>query len=480
MDIFLAATTIPLFISSIISGSMNFTFIPVFAEYRATGSSELWKVVSSFMNLSLIVSILLCIGGMAAAEPLARIIVPGFTPDQAARTADLLRWLLPLIIFTVMNELMASVYYSDNKFVVPSLNKVVSPIITMAYVMLFHETLSTKSIALAMLTAAFLQATFLAVGFIKRKDFRYSLLLHYKHPGVRKIIKLMIPLLSGMIVYRAAPLFDRYFLSLLPHGSISHIDYAMKLMNIIPAVIVSGITVSIFPVMAKYVAENNIHELKILLSKGLRMLFFLSAPVSIILGIFGKPVVRLAFERGVFVASDTSSVYHAFILYIVGLPAMVIGAVIGQGFYVLRDTMTVAIVGVGEMILYIILCYTLLQHLGYLAIPIAYATQFNVGVLLCCILLRYKLGNKGGAMIIASMGKHLIAALAPVVLIFAFLKFNISDTNTILVFIPICFAAYLLINRFVFFTEEAVRIWEVMVDAFKKTYYFVVQKSPSS
>jgi putative peptidoglycan lipid II flippase len=468
MDIFLAATTVPLFIISIISGALNFTFIPVFAEYRARGQVEAWKVVSSFINLSLIVSIVLCIAGMAMAEQITRIIVPGFSRNQVVHTTALLRWLLPLIVFTVMNELMASVYYSDNRFVVPSLNKVVSPIITIVYVILFHESLSTKSLALAMLTAALLQATLLATGFLKRQDYHYSFLLDYRHPGVRKILKLMIPLISGMIVYRAVPVFDRYFLSVLPTGSISHIDYAMKFINLIPAVIVSGITISIFPNMAKYSAEDNIHELKSLISKGLRMLFFLSVPAAIFLGIFGKPLIRLAFERGAFVASDTSAVYHAFSLYSMALPAMVIGVVIGQGYYVLKDTMTVAVIGVGEMMIYVVLCYALLQLLGYLAIPMAYAAQFNIGVILSGIILRYKLGNKGGITILRSMGKHLVAALVPLTIFLLFFRSNMSDAIMTMVLIPMCFIAYLLISRFVFLTEEAVRICEIMMDVFRK------------
>lgn len=477
MDIFLAATTVPLFIISIISGALNFTFIPVFAEYRTKRQVEAWRVVSSFINLSLIVSIVICIAGMVMAEHLTKIIVPGFSRDQVVHTAALLRWLLPLIVFTVMNELMASVYYSDNRFVVPSINKVVSPIITMVYVLLFHESISTKSLVFAMLTAAFLQATLLGTGFLKSKNYHYSFSLDYQHPGVQKILKLMIPLVFGMIVYRAVPVFDRYFLSVLPSGSISHIDYAMKFINIISAVIVSGITVSVFPGMAKYAAEDNIHELKRLISKVLRMLFFLSVPVVIFLGIFGKPVVRFAFERGAFVASDTSAVYHAFSLFILALPAIVIGVVIGQGFYVLKDTMTVAIIGVGEMVIYVILCYALLQLLGYLAIPIAYAAQFNIGVLLLGIILRYKLGNKGGITIFLSMAKHLVAALVPMAIIIVFFKFNMSDIITTMVFIPMCFIAYLLISRFVFLSEEAVHICEVIMHVFRKINFLVVQRT---
>lgn len=475
MDIFLAATTVPLFITSILSGALNFTFIPVFAEYKASGPAEKWKVVSSLINLSFAVTVVFCIIGMVLAEHITRTLVPGFTPGQLSQTANLLRWLLPLIIFTAMNELMASVYYSDNRFVVPSLNKIISPVITMVYVFLFHRSLSTKSLALAMLTAAFLQAAILAGGFLKKRDFHYSFSFDYTHPGVRKILKLMIPLVSGMIFYRAVPIFDRYFLSGLPEGSISHIGYAMKLISVIPVVIVSGISISVFPVMAKYAAEHNIQELKGIISKGLRMVFFLSVPVAIFFGVFGKPVVKFIFERGAFAASDTLAVYCAFALYIIALPAGVMGSIIAQGYYVLKDTRTGLLIGIAEMLFYILICYALLQFLGYLAIPAAYAVQLNLGALLLALILRYKLGNKGGVIILLSMAKHLIAALVPLSVAFVFLRFAMTGPITVIVLIPVCFIAYLLISRFVFITDEAVSICEIMLRLHKQLRLIPVQ-----
>ena len=468
MDIFLAATTVPLFITSVLSGAIGATFIPVFAEYRASEPSELWKVISSFINLSLVVTVVLCVAGMAMSEHITRILVPGFTQNQVEHTADLLRWLLPLTVFTVINELMAGVYYSDNRFVVPSLNKVISPIITLMYVFLFHDSLSTMSLALAMLTAGFLQSAILAAGFLKRREFLYTLSFDYRHPGVRKILKLMIPTVSGMLVYRTTPVFDRYFLSLLPAGSISHIGYALKLISVIPAVIVSGISISIFPVMARYAAEDNIHELKSIMSKGLKMLFFLSVPFAIFFGVFGKSLVKLVFERGAFAASDTLAVYCAFAICIIALPAMTVGTVLGQGYYVLNDTRTLAFIGVVETVFYIFLCYTLLQPLGYLSVPTALAAQFNIGALSCGLILRYKLGNNGGITILLSMAKHITAALLPLSVVFIFFGFAMIDHIATLVFIPMCFIAYLLISRFVFVTDEAVNICEKVSGLYQK------------
>jgi putative peptidoglycan lipid II flippase len=454
MDVFLAATTVPLFITSIFSGALIFTFIPVFAEYRAKKPDEIWTVVSSFLNLNVAVTTVLCISGILLAYPIVKVLTPGFAEPKLVRSAEMLQWLFPIIIFTVVNELMASVYYSNRRFVIPSLNKITSPLITIAYVMLFHNIMSTKSIILAMLTATIVQTVLLAFGFFRTKDFRYSFVFDYNHPGVIKILKLMTPLILGMLIYRALPIIDRFFLSQLSEGSISHIGYAWKLVSAIPPVIATGISVSIFPLMSRYAAENNYDALREIMSKGIRMLFFMSIPFVLLLGAYGDAAIQVMFERGAFTSADTSAVYHAFSIYLLALPAMVIGSIIGQGYYVLQDTVTPALLGIVETIIYFSLCFILIKRFGFLTIPITYAVYFNLSML-GAFIVRYKLGSRGGYRIILSCVKHSCAALISLLFITATIKIIGAGTLQVLFLISISFLIYGLISRLIFKTDEA-------------------------
>jgi len=454
MDVYLAATTVPLFITSILSGALNFTFIPVFAEYRAKDPGEIWTVVSSFVNLNVAVTTVLCVSGIILAYPLVKVLTPGFTEPKLIRSAEMLQWLFPIIIFTAVNELMASVYYSNQRFVIPSLNKITSPLITIAFVMLFYNIMSTKSIVLAMLTATIVQTILLAIGFFRTKDFRYSFVFDYSHPGVIKILKLMTPLILGMLIYRTLPIIDRFFLSQLSEGSISHIGYAWKLVSAIPPVIATGISISIFPLMSRYAAENDYDALRQIMSKGIRMLFFMSIPFVFLLGAYGNAVIQLFFERGAFTSADTSAVYYAFSIYLLALPAMVIGSIIGQGYYVLQDTVTPAVLGIVEIIIYFLICLFLIGRFGFLTIPIAYTIYFNLSMFNAFIV-RYKLGAKGGKRIMFSFVKHSGSAAIALLLVSAIVEIIAASTLKVFLLISISFLIYGLISRLVFKTDES-------------------------
>ncbi|MBU2530351.1 MAG: hypothetical protein KKD35_04860 [Elusimicrobia bacterium] len=453
MDVFWASTTLPLFIITILSGSLNFTFIPVFAEYRTKNSPETWQVVSSFINLNIIVSIALCIIGVLTAYPLMSVITPGFSHEKLLKASELLRWLFPIIVFTLINELLASVYYSNRRFIIPSLNKIISPGITIIYVLLFHNSLSTKSIVLAMLTASFIQMFLLVIGFLKKKEFNYSLTLNFAHPGVLKILKLMTPLVLGMTLYSAVPLVDRFILSTLTTGSISHIGYAMKLLSAITPVIASGIAISVFPIMSTYAAEKNWVEFKKIINKSVRMLFFMSIPFVVLFGLYGKPIIQLFFERGAFKSIDTIAVYSAFAIYLISLPAIVIGSIISQSFYALQETKIIALIGVLMIILYIILCVSLVGSLSYLAIPISYAIYSNCTILTTTIVLKNKI-KKLWPPLMLFLGKSSITALLSAGIVYPLMKFTSNNILTTPIVCALGFFLYFIIGKFLFSLEE--------------------------
>ncbi len=461
MDIYLAATALPLFVTSILSGSLSMTFIPVFAEYRNKDISETWKIVSTFINISVITTSILTFIGIFFANSIMKLLAPGFTGEKIAVSANLLCWLMPTIILAVINELMSSVYYSNNSFVIPLFNKIINPLITMIYVLIFSFSLSTKSLVFASLTAMFIQTLLLGIGFVRNKEFFYSFILKYKHPAVLKIIKLMLPLIVGMIIYRAIPLFDRFIASSLPDGSISYLGYSSKIYFLLTGIITSGISLSLFPLMSKLAAENNIVLLKQNMSKGIRFLFFLSIPITCIFGIYSKEIVQLLFERGAFHNQDTTFTSIALSIYLMALPVASIGTIVAQGYYVLQDTRTPAIIGVLEVFIYIGLAFLLLPLFGFLSIPLTFVCYFYISMI-NGLIVRKKLGGTGGQKILHSFLQHtLIAVIATIIIFYPICLFsNLIIKN---IFIALGFILYLILSKYILKSKESLLIWEKLV-----------------
>lgn len=463
MDVFFAAITIPTFINSILCSSLSFTFIPVLAEYGATDKKDTDEIISGFLLGSLLVSFLLCLMMIGTAPLLMRKIAPGFTDSEVIQSSNLLRWLLPLIIFTVANELMSSVYYSFRKFLLPSLVKLIIPTLTVFFVLAFHSVMETRSIVIAMLAGSIFQSCFLFIGLLRMSGVSLILRPRLNHPGIIKILKLMIPLLLGLIASRALPFIDRYFLSTLDKGSIAYVEYGFKLLSAIPPVIVSGIAIAVFPVMAKHASLRQWDELIVLISKGIRLLFFLSIPFVVILGPHSNKIVALVFQRGAFTLADSIAVGGVFGLYLLALPAMAIGTIIGQAYYVLQDTKIAAFVGVIQVVIYILTVCLLLPWLGYLAIPASYSIYFNIS-LVNGILVRRKIISSVRMYPVRSICANLCSGGLAFAALSACIYFSSPPPILVAVLIFCSFILYFSLSRFLFGTKESEEIIQLVTN----------------
>ncbi len=388
MDVYLVATSLPLYIITIFAGTLNFTFIPVFSEYKLKDAQELWKIVSSFMNLVVLTTFVLCLAGMVFSYPLVRLLAPGFDAEKVRLSATLLSRLFPIIVFTSLNELMASVYYSSGRFIIPSWNKIISPSITIAYVLLFHRTLSTKSIVYAMLTSSMVQTSILSIGFFVNREFNYSFVLMFRHAGVTKILRLMAPLMMGLFIYSGVGIYDRFLLSLLPEGSISIRNYSDKILNLLTPLIITGIATTVFPTFSTLASENNKEVLIKRLETIMLFLAKITVPVMVFFAAYSDGIIRLIYERGIFSGADTEAVAKVMSLHVTVLLPMVFGSILALCFYATHKTTAVAVVGVMSAALYVATSYPLSMKYGIMGLMAATVFYWYISNFILIIFLR--------------------------------------------------------------------------------------------
>lgn len=455
MDIYFAATTIPFFAMTIVSVSLSFTFIPVFTVYEKRKDRDTWEVVSSFINIIILAVSIFCLAGIIWSKTITKIITPGFDALKVKEAAMLMSILLPTVIFTAINELLASIYYAHNRFITPSLNKVLNPLMTITLVVLLGSSLGTKTLALAILLAYFSQSIFLVFGFLRHRDFQYTPVINRKHPEVKKIFTLMAPLIFAMLITKAMPITDRFFLSQLSVGSISHVSYALKMTLRLSEIAASGVVIALFPEMAKYAAALDYNRLYDNMVKAIKVLFFIIIPFVVLLAFYGKPIIGLIFERGAFTAYDTEAVFRAFVLYLIIVPLDMALGIICKGFYAIQNTKTVAIVSTCIMVFYVMLCYSLLGKFDYLAIPVSYLISFIFAIVISWVLVRRALHIKGSYGVASEAAKSAISALMAATFIIPGIRLFKDNPFAYIGLYLAAFVLYFIVSNYIFRIEAS-------------------------
>lgn len=414
MDAFLAANAIPQYVIAVLLGSLGVVFIPVFIDYLTTGSQEeAWQIASSVINLTLIGLAVLILLAILSPETILGISAPGLPKDvrQQAVEIALITW--PSVLATGVIALLTGIYQSQSRFGWPAAVPVVGAILNLLLIIVLTPRLGIIGLAIANTIGIVLQAGLLlplAFG-----QGRYRFILNLYHPGVRQVLRLLFPLVLANVVSKATPVIDRYFASQMPEGSISHLGYAFRIFSVLSLLISSGISTVIFPRMAMDVAGTALASLRRTMSVGLRVMWFIIAPAMTIGIALALPLVTVVFRHGQFSTLDAVAVSGLFQIYLLALPPACLGTITGRGFYALKDTRTVAIVGTLEGIAYIFYTALLSRKLGVTGVAFAYVIFFNFSLLWQVVVIRHRAGQVGGRTVVNSfMRTGLVALLAGV------------------------------------------------------------------
>ena len=300
MDCYNASITIPNYISVVLGGALSYTFIPFIAKKNnntTTTSNNQWALVNNIISIFIVSIGFITILGIWFAPEIMKTIAPGFKENQVKYSSELLTLYFPIILFSCLNELVASIFYSKNIYLTPLLNKLISPIITITFIFLFSSSSNVKSLIYASVVSAIIQFLFLLIILIKKENFLFKFRINFKDLDVIELLKLMIPLIFSSLICKFFPIIDSIILSKLPIGNISRINYANKLQLVIGSLLNSIFSIQVFSLLSKYAANKEYDKIKNKISFFIRTMLFISIPIAILFLFFGENFIRLLLER---------------------------------------------------------------------------------------------------------------------------------------------------------------------------------------
>jgi putative peptidoglycan lipid II flippase len=344
MDAYVAAMALPVVVATILSGSLGYVLVPAVAERLAGGNERDAATVASQVGLYMTAaSLLISAAVTASAGPLTAFLCPGFSADERALTAGLLRVLSALIVANSLASYLNALFHSYRRFAEPAVAGVIGTLATLGYVLLLHQQQGIFAVAWGVVFGATVTVAILLPLFLSQL-WSSAAWKAPMHAGTRQCFGLLMPLVLGAIYWRLDPLVDRFLGSYLPLGSIAHIGYAWRLISGLMLIGTSGLSIVAFPAIAAHAAAKKHDDLNVELAHAIRFFLFLIVPVCVGLAAFRVPVVRLLFEHGRFTSADTQAVSLLVALYVGVIFGAGLGDLLSRTCYAQHDTRTPVIV----------------------------------------------------------------------------------------------------------------------------------------
>lgn len=387
-DAYRAAFQLPdLLFFMVAGGALSSSLIPIFSEYWNTNrKEEAWRLFSTVTLLMFTLISLLVLLAEIFTRPLVALMFGGFEPFRLNLTISLTRIVLPAQICFLLGGLMMATLYARHHFWVPALGPNIYNLGIIFGGLVLAVPLGIWGLAWGALLGALIGNVMLPLWMMGRLRSRFVFAWDTRHPGVRQVFQLMLPVMLGLSLPGVYMLILRMFASWLPPGAISALDNANRQMQAPLGIIGQAIGLAIFPTMAALAAQQDWSTLRAILQQGLQLVWYLTLPSIVLLLVLAEDISRLLLQYGQFRSTDTQMVAACLRAFSVGLFAWSGQALIARAFFSLKDSFTPVLIGSLVTLLFIPTCWILMNlfKMGYvgLAVATSLAAAFQMGWML--------------------------------------------------------------------------------------------------
>lgn len=393
-DAFFVAFKLPNFFRRLFAeGAFNAAFVPLFSGRLASEGLAAAQIFATSVLSVMVVFLYVFVTLLQIGMPLLMYgFAPGFAedPDKFQLAIELTRLTFPYLLFISLVSLLGGVLNSLGRFAAAAATPIILNIVLIGAMLGATPYLPTPGHALAWGVAVSGVAQFIwLVIACHRAGMTLPLRRPRLSPGVRRMLRLMVPGAVGAGVVQINLLIDIVIASTLPTGAVSYLYYADRVNQLPLGVVGIAIGTALLPLLSRQLREGNAAEARNSMNRGIEVALLLTVPGAAALLVISQPVITVLFERGEFDAPIAAATAQALMAYAVGLPAYVLVKVLGPGFFAREDTVTPVKIAIVCVTVNVVLNLTLIHFLAHVGIALATAISAWLNAfLLATILLR--------------------------------------------------------------------------------------------
>ncbi len=411
MSAFEAASLVPKNIYELLVGGMvSAALVPVFSEYAADRDpEELWHLASIVLSLVVVV-----LGGFLllaelGAALLTRALVGGFDVQLQALTTTLIRIITPAVIFFGLSGILTAVLYAQQVFTHPAIGAAVFNLGGILATQLLARRIGVASLTLGIVLGAFLQMVVQLPGL---RGARLRFQLDWRHPALRRIVILYVPVVLSLIISQIGIVIDRNLASRVGEQTIAWMAAATRLREFPLGLVSTAVSMAVLPALSRLDLTSGGREFKATLALGLRLVLVLIIPATVGLFVLSGPIISLIFQHGEFTPFDTAQTARALVCYLLGTPFAAIDLLLIFAFYSQKDTTTPVVVGIISVFIYLAAAPTLafVLGLGMVGLVLANSIQLTSHAVIMLWLLRRRVGTFAREQLAVAVGKVALAS----------------------------------------------------------------------
>src|SRR5215469_10727685 len=218
-DAYTTAYRIPNLLRRLVGeGAVSAAFIPVFSRYIVEKKEDDgWEFANTMLTVITMFLTAITLAGILFSPLVVRLFASGFgdTPGKLQLTATLNRIMFPYIFLISLSALSMGILNSFHRFGAPAFAPVVLNLTMIVFSFLgglFGDV--TRTLAVGVVVGGALQLA-VQIPALLKTGWKIGFKVDFHHPGVQKVVKLMVPVIFGVGIVQVNVLVGTQFASYL-------------------------------------------------------------------------------------------------------------------------------------------------------------------------------------------------------------------------------------------------------------------------
>lgn len=390
MGIFGAANNIPDTLSALLSGgALGMAFIPVLTEVLdKQGRREAWDLFSRVLNLAFVTTAAFSVVIILLSEVFVRtLIAPGFSPEQQALTASLMRLdLIAILIFSLSGLVMSSLQ-ANQHFLLPALAPVLynlgqifgvlvlSPTegLQIGPVTLPHFGLGLYGMVYGVILGAALHLLIQVPGLL-RYGFRWSPVLDVRSPVMQRVLILLGPRILTMASIQAYFVARDNLASRFESTGVGALNLGWTIEQVPETILGTAIAVALLPSLAGFINRGETAQFTMTVNRALRVMLAFCLPAAALLAVTVRPLAGAVFQYDAARLDLLTACTWAFLIGLVGDTWLEVAV---RSFYANQNTRVPLVAAFLQAVSFVVLSLLLIPVLGLAGIPLSAAITFT-------------------------------------------------------------------------------------------------------
>ncbi len=422
------------FLDLLANGTVSGALIPTFADYSDDERrQELGRIVSSIINLLILVTLTISVVFFFVAPWfVTHVLANGFTLRQQALTIQLSQFIMFALVIMGPFAVLQAALYACHKFGRAAfaagflhVGVIAGAVATSAW---GATQFGHLGLAFGVILGALVQIALL-VPALRRYKLPYSLVLDLRHPAIKRILGLYVPLAPSYLVSMCFVFIDLSLASRTPGNPAANVA-ALKLATAViqfpVGLVAAALSFAILPLLSRHAADNDEVQFKETLTLGLRLGLLLMIPAAAGLIVLRYPITSLLFEHRHYTAQNAALTAVVLQNYAYQLPFVVVDQLVMFAFYARKNTTVPVVVGFGCYGFYALVAFPFYKTIGAPSLAFANTFQNAMHGLILLILFHRYFGSLDLRASLPSVLKMVVAASVMVAAVWGLQKMMIG------------------------------------------------------